>query len=172
MNGERTALLDGTLASLHRTLEEVIQLQQQLVATLQEEKRVIVESDLARLTVCVSEKEALLNAIRQLEARWRTLVEPIARRFGLAEAVSLRQLIAVLAEPDRSQFQSCLERLSALRASMIELNQVNRLLIDKTLKKISELMEFLRHLSNNSQIYRATGTLSRQPATGRLLSRG
>ena len=171
-----TALQAGLgerLARLGQTLEDLIGLQQRFVGVLQHEKALIIEGDLDRLAVCLAEKEALLVPLRQLDAQWRDQIEPIARLAGHAGgAMSLGRLIELVGEPHRGRLRSCQQRLAALKASMVEINQINGLLIEKTLKKIDDLMDLLRHLSSGAPIYQPTGLLSQSRSAGRLLCKG
>jgi flagellar biosynthesis/type III secretory pathway chaperone len=167
------AALDERVARLARTFEDLIGLQQRFVGVLQHEKALIIEGDLDRLAVCLAEKEALLVPLRQLDAQWRDQIDPIARLAGHAGGgMSLGRLIELVGEPHRSRLRSCQQRLAALKASMVEINQVNGLLIEKTLKKIDDLMELLRHLSCGAPTYQPTGLLSQSRPPGRLLCKG
>jgi len=174
MNTKRAPdVLDERMEMLRSTLEEVVKVQQRLVGVLQQEKSLVIAGELDRLMVCLAEKEATLEALRRLEAQWRAHIKPIAGLMGFhAEGLSLSRLIESIGEPHQSRLRSCQQRLSALKASILEINQVNGFLIEKTLKKIGDLIQLLRHLSSETPTYRPTGLLSPSSPQGRLLCKG
>ena len=165
--------LDGQLVRLVQTLEATIEAQQRFIAILQQEKALIIEGGLDQLTTCLAEKEALLTVLAQLDTEGRDQIHQIAGLLGfMGGGISLGRLIEIVGEPYRNQLQSCRQRLSALKASMVEIHQVNGLLVEKTLKRISDLMELLRHLSCDAPTYQPTGLLSQAKVPGRLLCKG
>jgi len=166
-------VLDERMKMLQSTLEELIKAQQQLVGELQQEKTLIIAGELDRLMVCLAEKEATLETLKRLEAQWRAHIKPIAGLTGIrADGLNLSRLIERVGEPHQSGLRSCQQRLSALKASIMEINQVNGFLIEKTLKKIGDLIQLLRHLSSETPTYRPTGLLSPSSSPGRLLCKG
>ena len=171
--GVSGSALDEPLARLVQILESSIAAQQRFIAILQQEKALIIEGGLDQLATCLAEKEVLLTSLGQLDARGRDQIHRIAGLLGgMGGGISLGRLIEIVGEPHRSRLRSCQQRLSALKASMIEIHQVNGLLIEKTLKRINDLMELLRHLSCDAPTYQPTGVLSQARTPGRLLCKG
>jgi flagellar biosynthesis/type III secretory pathway chaperone len=65
------------LKKLLITLEQMIQKYQQLLTTLQQEKVLIIEGNLTDLSLCLIEKERLLEDLKQLEADRLVQMEPL-----------------------------------------------------------------------------------------------
>lgn len=97
----------------------------------------------------------------------------MARQWGGDErSLTLKQLAQRVPGPFRSQLTYCHTRLEALTASIQELNQINGLLIDRILERITALVGLLRHLSSTDPIYQPNGSLQHFPSGGRAISQG
>ncbi|MBI3803032.1 MAG: flagellar protein FlgN [Nitrospirae bacterium] len=164
---------DPFLAPLLFTLEEMIRVQQGMLAVLQREKKLMIGGELNDLLRCLQEKEALLGQLQRLEQHRQEEIRPLAKQWGSEDqALTLKQLIQRIPDPFRSQLASCHARLEALTASIQELNQINGLLIDRILEQINALVGLLRHLSSTVPIYQPNGALQHFPSSGRAISQG
>jgi len=70
--------ISSLLRTLLITLEEMIHNHQQLLATLQEEKGLIIEGNLGDLSICMIKKERLLAELKRLESSRLCQMSPLA----------------------------------------------------------------------------------------------
>lgn len=161
------------LAQLISVLEGMTEVQQRFLSVLQREKRLVIEGDLETLFSCLAEKESVLNRLNRLEVERQALMAPLARILNQdPRRLTLRQLTARVEEPFAGRLSACHLRLKALSASILEINQINGLLVEKTLKQVSSLLGLLKHLSTAPPIYQATGLASESPFKGKVLGKG
>lgn len=164
---------DIFLTPLISTLEEMIRVQQEILSLLQREKKLMIGGEVDDLLRCLHEKENLLGRLRGLERRRQEEIVPLAQQGGGDDrALTLKQLAQRIPEPFRSQLAYCHTRLEALTASIQELNQINGLLVDRILERITALVGLLRHLSSTDPIYQPNGALQHFPSGGRAISKG
>ncbi len=161
------------LDNLITTLEELASTQQQFLTILQLEKRLVIEGDLDELLSCLADKEKVLAHLTQLETQRQNLMRPLAK--GLQQNVhslTLKQLSDQVGEPYATRLNACHHKLKVLSSSIEEVNQINGLLIDKTLKQVSCLLGLLRHLSTSPPLYQASGLTQEVSLGGKVLGKG
>ena len=164
--------LDSLLIQFYSTLEEMIKGYQQMMSILQREKILIIEGNSEELISCLLQKEGVLSFLNGLDEKRQKEVDFIGQALGLDDKpLTFRTLIESVREPFKSQFYACKAALEALTASMIEVNQLNGLLVDRTLQKISDLIGLLKQISAVPLTYSATGVANPYPAKGRTLVR-
>jgi flagellar biosynthesis/type III secretory pathway chaperone len=164
--------LDALLIQFYSTLEEMIKGYQQLMAILQREKTLIIEGNSEELISCLLQKEGSLSLLNGLEVKRQKEIEVIGNALGLDEKpLTFSKLIDSVREPFKSKFHNCKNGLEALTASMIEVNQLNGLLVDRTLQKISGLIGLLKQISAVPLTYSSSGAANPYPAKGRTLVR-
>jgi flagellar biosynthesis/type III secretory pathway chaperone len=163
---------DALLVQFYSTLEEMIKGYQQLMSILQREKTLIIEGNCEELLACLLQKEGVLSLLNGLEKKRQREVEIIGQSLGLEESsMTFGRLIESVREPFKSKFYSCKGALEALTASMVEVNQMNGLLVDRTLRKISDLIGLLKQISSVPLTYSSNGAVNPYPAKGRTLVR-
>jgi flagellar biosynthesis/type III secretory pathway chaperone len=163
---------DTLLIEFHLTLGEMIKGYQQLMSILQKEKTLIIEGNSGELISCLIQKEGAISLLNSLEARRQKEIEGIGKVLGLVDRpLTFSMIIETVREPFKSKFNASKASLEALTASMIEVNQMNGLLVDRTLRKISDLIGLLKQISTVSLTYSSTGTVNPYPASGRTLVR-
>jgi flagellar biosynthesis/type III secretory pathway chaperone len=168
-----TPQLDSILVRFLSTLEEMIRVHQRLLTLLQREKCLIIDGSLDELTPCLSEKEEVLRELKLLEERRLQEAGSLGRSLRSGDQpLRFKQLVALVPESYQDRLRSCRIRLEALTAGIVEINQMNGILIDRTLQQITTLMGLLRHLMRSPSAYEATGCLSDRPASGRTIGKG
>lgn len=164
---------DALWADLVAVLEDLIREHQQLLDVLQREKRLMVEGDVDALLPSLTDKEKILERVRAIERRRRELVDALASRAGRpADTASLTRLAALAPEPYAEALRSCHARLEALAASMVELNQLNGVLVDRILTRVTSLLALIRHVVVDAPLYQSSGLPQDAPPGGRTLGRG
>ena len=164
--------LDPLLIQFYSTLEEMIKGYQQLMSILQKEKTLIIEGNSGELISCLVQKEGALTLLNTLEARRQQEIDVIGKVLGLSDhPLTFSKLIEAVREPFKSKFRTCKASLEALTSSMIEVNQMNGLLVDRTLRKISDLIGLLKQISAVPLTYSSTGQATSYPVRGKILVR-
>jgi flagellar biosynthesis/type III secretory pathway chaperone len=165
-------MLEPLLTKFYSTLEEMIKGYQQMMSILQREKSLIIDGNSEELIACLFKKEGAISSLNELEERRKSEMEMIRRALGLVEEpLTFNLLIESVKEPFKSKFYSCKAALEALTASMIEVNQLNGLLVERTLQKISDLIGLLNQISAVPVTYSAKGITHTFPPKGRTLVR-
>ncbi|MBI3608256.1 MAG: flagellar export chaperone FlgN [Nitrospirae bacterium] len=165
--------LDHHWVNLLDILEELIGAHQQLLPILQTEKRLIVEQDFNDLLPCLAEKDGMLGRLRDVERRRREVVGTLGSWLGQSlDALTLTRIATLAPVSYASRFRSCQARLESLTASMIEINQINGILVDRILMQVTNLIGLLRHLVVGAPTYQASGMLQDGLPGGRTLGTG
>jgi flagellar biosynthesis/type III secretory pathway chaperone len=165
-------LLDPHLIKFHATLGEMIKGYQQFMSILQREKTLIIDGNSEELIACLIQKEGAISCLNGLEEKRKSEIEIIRRALGLKEEpLTFNLLIESVREPFKSKFYSCKAALEALTASIIEVNQLNGLLVERTLQKISDLIGLLNQISTVPVTYSSKGMAHSFPPKGRTLVR-
>jgi len=164
---------EGSLIPLQEVLEEMVRLHQQFLTLLQREKGLMIEGEVNPLIRCLTEKEGVLGQLHQLEAKRQQAMLPIAKGVGVdAHMLTLKRLIPLVSEPYRSRLQSAHERLAALSASIVEINEINALLVERTLQQVTTLVGLVKYIAQPLSTYQATGMLKDYTASGKTIGRG
>ncbi len=164
---------DASLIQLIATLEDLVKAYQQFLGLLQREKVLMIDGDVNPLIQCLSEKEGLLGRLSQLEIKRQDELVVLGKIYNLPEqSFSLPDLVALVAEPYQSQLHSCHLRLLALSASIKEINEVNSLIVERTLQRVVTLIGLIKHLALPVSTYQASGCLTDFPVFGKTIGRG
>lgn len=170
--GRSRFIPDDSLKNLQSLLDEITRLFQQFVKFLQQEKVFIIDGSAEELMHCVEEKESVLKKIAVLEKKRILLVQEISLAAGEKETLTLKELIPLSQGSFKTRFEKSLSGLEALSASIAELNQINGLLVEKTLKRVSDLVQLIHYLSGNTATYTASGAMEEHSLPGRILIKG
>ncbi len=165
--------VDASLIQITATLEDMVKLHQQFLGLLQREKALMIDGDVNLLIRCLSEKEGLLGRLSQLDIKRQDELAVLGKLYNLADQpLSLPHLVAIVAEPYHSKLHSCHLRLSALSASIKEINEVNALIVERTLQQVVTLIGLIKHLALPVSTYQASGFLTDFPVSGKTIGRG
>jgi flagellar biosynthesis/type III secretory pathway chaperone len=170
--GSTRFIPDDSLINLQFLLDEMTRLLQQFVKSLQQEKTLIIDGSPEELMRCVEEKDAVLHQVSLLEKKSQFMVQQISLAAGKKETLTLRQLIPMIQGSFKTRFERSLSGIEALSASITELNQINGLLVEKTLKRVSDLVQLIHYLSGNTATYTASGAMEEHSLPGRILIKG
>jgi len=140
-----------------------------LLKTLHEKQRAIVEGEISRLDKHVQNETRLANTTRSLEA------ERIERSKELAEELQIDSLNPKLSEIIEKVEEKYAQRLSEqrelLRSLVLKvrnLNQSNQFLLNYSLKFIEKNMEMLFGDTNAPNIYKKDGKLHKDAAKSKI----
>lgn len=163
---------DALLIKFHSTLEEMTKGYQQFMSILQKEKSLIIEGNREELVTCLLQKEGAISHLNGLESKREAEMEEIGCALGLtSRPLTFGMLIEAVREPFKSNFISCKAGLEALTASMIEVNEINGLLVERTLRKITDLIGLLNQISMVPITYSSNGMANSFPVKGKSLVR-
>jgi hypothetical protein len=166
---ERKTEMPSCLPQLVTSLNSKLDGMQKLFLLLKDEQKSIIEVDLASLETLESRKRDLLGAMERGNAEYRLLLRDAARELSIEKAESLSPLIQKSPAPFR-------ETLSRLQSSLLEtgdsLNKVldlNRDLLEASLKHVRENMAFFDAIMNRRKTYGDAGTMVMNGSKSRLV---
>ena len=141
-----------------------------LLETLHEKQRAIVEGEISRLNKHVQTETRIANQTRSLEA------ERIERSKELAEELRIESLNPKLSEIIEKVEEKYAQRLSEQRdllRSLVQkvrnLNESNQFLLNYSLKFIEKNMEMLFGESPSPNIYKKDGKLQKEAAKSKIV---
>ena len=159
------------LEPLLDVLEQEIHLYRDLLEVLQAEKQHMIDLALDRLRETQQRKEALLQRARDLEEARIRLTRRIAHHLGRGEGMPLREIIAQAPLPWRAPLERCRSNLISLIHSIGEINQVNAVLVERSLSYTRDSLRFLAQLTRQLPAYLASGRLQEAVPAGQLVCR-
>jgi flagellar biosynthesis/type III secretory pathway chaperone len=136
------------LEAVKRILEEQIQGCRQLLALLQKEKGCLSDMQMEGLEAITKEKDILVLKLKLLEEERKRLLDCLLQENSLGRAfkekdpgkVSLLKLAELTGE---TIFQEMRSKLISLSQSIKELNDLNKMMIDRTLGFLRRNNQFL-----------------------------
>lgn len=132
----------------------------------------MIDGEVNGLIRCLGEKEGILAQLRQLDRNREREMDLIAKEGAMSPNLTLKDLISGVSEPYRARLQSCHVRLSALSASIVEINGINHLVVERTLQQVTTLVGLIKHLSQPVTTYQSTGLLRDYAVSGKTIGRG
>lgn len=162
----------GLLDRFIAILEEMIVIHQRLLPVLQREKFLVLEGDPKDLLDCVKDKEGILGELDRLEIKRQGDLDRLRRCLvGDEGSWTIRQLIQSVDEPHQVAIKSCRQRLEVLATTTIELNEINSVLIERSLQKTANFLNLLGRIAHTSSIYLGNGQLSPMSSYGRVIDK-
>ena len=162
--------LNGLLIKLSGLLEQETELYQALLAAIDEEKRAVIATDLAKLNETTKAKENLLLKLRILDEQRSHLLRKLADLLGEpVEALSLKKLSQMVEVPHASRLERSRSRLVSLIAKIQVANHRNRDLFSHSLELVKGSMNLLNNLMASSPVYFRTGDIQQRDQTGKIL---
>ena len=156
-------LLIGELVRKEGALAELIRI-------CADERRCIVQRDLAGLEVQEERKREALAALQERTAACRKLMARAAVEFELAESATLSQLIAK-APPQREELERLQGRLLDLGGELKQSESHNESLLKGALSTVNRSLEFFGRLLSQSTTYGESGRMVGGACRTRLLRR-
>ncbi len=143
----------------------------ELLSVLRSEKRALVAADSDLLNETAKEKETVLLKIKLLEEERSSALADLCREMAIGDDIpDLPRLVERLPAPEAARLSKCHETLSALVASVQELNRSNGALLTHGLSLIRGSMRMLDQLFAPHAVYRRSGKVGRVRGPGRMLS--
>ncbi len=165
--------IEETTLSLVLVLEDMVPLYQQLLGLLMREREVIVGDDVDGLTRNLNEKGSLLGRIGQLDRKRSEAVVVLSRALGGSEGqLSLRQLVERVPAHCRNRLMSCQYALEGLIRGIASTNQVNGVVIDRSLQRVGGLLNLVRRYVPMASSYRKDGLPEGMGQIRRTLAKG
>lgn len=131
------------LDEIYQCLQKLLGLHRQLLDSVRLEKEALVNADLKGLQEATYSKEALIEGIRQVEARRSDLLVRLALEWKRpVKELSLSQMAIIIQGRDlklAEQFRSVQNALAILIDRIREQNQYNQQLVNKSLEHVNQM---------------------------------
>ncbi|MFQ5454944.1 MAG: flagellar protein FlgN [Nitrospirota bacterium] len=151
-------------------LKEEITLYQIFLDLLERERNIVAHFSLEDMYENNNQKETVLLQIKVLEESRISLVESFGEILDIPrEEITISMLCAYIYEPYRTELKECHQRLSALINSIKEVNQVNSILIDRSISFLRDSFSLINSFSQSSLLYHSSGKIEEQEENGRIL---
>lgn len=162
-----SVLLDRLL----NLLVEEINLYESLFVVLQQEKKVVIASNLQGIRNIYKEKNNLLMKIQTLEKQRALILEEAADLFECPlKDLTLKKLSQIVKEPHSSRLMRIHADFAALMQRVQQINHANRALLAHTLNLVKGSLKLLNKLIAPSPIYYNTGKMQNNNRSGKFLS--
>lgn len=156
--------MKNELEQLFTLMDRMIQLHDQMIATLDRQLAAVRAADAAMMNQCQQETEQLVRQVAQYEAQRRALVKSIGGQIGFdsvaqGRGLTASRLAAALPEPSRSHLMDATNRL---RDRLMETDRLNKMLAEvsrRVLLHLKEAYEAVAHIAGNTGIYAANGQM-------------
>lgn len=126
----------------------------ELLALSTAKKDVIIKNDIAALDKIVKKEQSLLMRLEDCEKKRRSCVGDLAGRVGRpAEQIVLQDFIDVSDEAGEALLRELYGDLTSLLEQQIQLNDVNKKLVESRLEYINFILEAAASQPNPSHIY-------------------
>lgn len=159
-----------TQLQLITLLSEKRDLLEKMLPYLEEERRCIVELDMARLSAVAEQKSELLDMLQETSKRSRLLMQQLACEMGMPEAQSLSPLLSELEEPRQEELRGLQGAILASGAAFEQLLRSNGDLLKGALLTVDRSLEFFGRVLNNSTTYGEAGRMVGGANRSRFLS--
>jgi len=159
-----------TQLQLITLLSEKRDLLEKMLPYLEEERRCIVELDMARLSVVAEQKSELLDMLQETSKASRLLMQQLAGEMGMPEAQSLSPLLTKLEEPQQEELRGLQGAILASGAAFERLLRSNGDLLKGALLTVDRSLEFFGRVLNNSTTYGEAGRMVGGANRSRFLS--
>jgi flagellar biosynthesis/type III secretory pathway chaperone len=161
---------------LHQVLQKLIGLHRQLLDTVRLERDALVQANLKDIQEATFAKQALIEAIRQTECQRISVLEQVAKAWGIAPAgLTLSEVIIRIQGSDiktAELLRSVLNTLTILVKRVSDQNDENRILVDGFLNHLAEMKKNVMGESlPRSDVYNQAGKRAPQPSGARLISK-
>jgi flagellar biosynthesis/type III secretory pathway chaperone len=128
-----------------------------LIPLLEQEEKALLGGDAAAIAGVTSQKEAILRELRRLEASRRAVLTRLGANLGLApEGLTLSELLRAV-PASALRLTAVRTELRTMVTSLAARHRRNGLLVEHSLRYLSELLATLRRALNPIPTYAATG---------------
>ena len=159
------------LDSLIDLLKREIIVYRELLASIRQEKIILLKPSLERLLESNSKKETVILKAKMLEEGRLKLVRKIAKILDLEEnEINLTALCSYADHDQELDLRECQTILNDLLADSREMNQKNKALLDYSLHFLQGSVDFIHNLlSSSSACYMPSGKMRPVDRNGKLV---
>jgi flagellar biosynthesis/type III secretory pathway chaperone len=152
--------MDSLFLDLAAVLQREIDQYRRLHTLLRRERGRIVKGEWRTLTEMVQAKETVVEELAQLASTRRALLERVAVRLDEPVAgLTLARLAQAAPADARSVFSRLLEEFRAVVGRLVAANDVNRMLVDRSIEFVQGSLSLFRTIVSQTNTYGADGRL-------------
>jgi len=152
--------MDSLFLDLATVLQREIDQYRRLHTLLRRERGRIVKGEWGTLTEMVQDKETVVEELAQLASTRRALLERVAVRVDEPVAGLTLARLLQLAPPDaRPVFSRLLEEFRGVVGRLVAANEVNRMLVDRSIEFVQGSLSLFRTIVTQSTTYGADGRM-------------
>lgn len=130
------------MKELKEVLKAQIKTHEELVSILQKEREALILFNPDEIERLAKEKDMVLMKIRLFEEERSNLINKIAQQNGIGYDINLSKIVELTGD---YEFKELGLKLISLVQSVIELNEFNRILIERSSKHIDTFLVFLEN---------------------------
>lgn len=130
------------MKELKEVLKSQIKIHDELVTLLQKEREALILFEPDEIERLAREKDMLLMKIRLFEEERMKLMEELSKKNNLTENITLSKLVELTG--DREYRELGLKLLSLIQ-SVIELNEFNKILVERSSRHVNNFLVFLEN---------------------------
>lgn len=141
--------IDIVLHNLFVVLQDIRLIQARMLVALRDEQDAVVKLNDQKLSEVVLRKNKLLTMLGVTDSNRSALFEKISDYYEVKESVhveTLSELMALVDKPVQEQFKKILRSLRFFSKCIAELNQVNEMVLEESLKRIQMIRKNLSSL--------------------------
>lgn len=162
--------LDNLFDSLITLLQREIEVYRDILDSVVEEKRILINPSLEKIYESNARKETLILKAKLLEEVRSGIVRKIAAALGKPEHEVSLSALALAADEDRGRMiRESRGVLSPILKEIQERNEKNKLLLDHSLIFVKSSIQFINDLISPCLGYMETGEMNSFRRNGRLL---
>lgn len=148
-----------TADSIKYILAEQISAYTMLQSLLQQEKICLINLNLSQLEVCSKEKDTILMRLRLLEDERKRLFKEYSVQKGLSGMINLDMLSK---DTSDESFEAMRLQIISLIQNIAELNEFNRIFIDRSVNFFKNAVGFLESVGLNINSSQKNQMISRE----------
>ena len=140
-----------------------------LVLLLEEERKTVVEMDMANLEQVDDRKRQLLVQLEDSNNRFRQIMRRVAGEMNLSEGANLSSLLPQIDPPSRSELKRLQAKVLQLGGKLETALGYNRDLLQGSLCMVNRSLDFFGRIFKRSNTYGQAGSMVSSPADLRLV---
>lgn len=162
--------IDSLFDSLITLLQREVEVYKDILGSVIEEKRILLNPSLEKIYESNARKETLILKAKLLQEVRSGIVRKIAAALGKPEQVMNISALVLAADLDHGNLiQESRSKLSPLLKEIQERNEKNKLLLDSSLAFVKSSIQFISDLISPCLGYMETGKANSYRRNGRLL---
>lgn len=159
------------LENLAQVLGQEVEKYEALLRLLRQERSLIVKGNLQALTELVKQKETLVLELKVIQEARLALMARVSAMYGIPLVELTLFRLADLVHASRSTaYRAILNRLAFLAARLVEENDWNRALLDRSVAYVRGSLSFLTSALSPVPLYGEDGSVVSQPQSHSVLN--